>query len=74
MVCSGVLSAVTYAASDFARGTRAVVERTGSVEVAALARGLSVRVNDAIAVVVVVTIGGECVYLDWRSCGGFDAR
>lgn len=51
MSCCRMLQLATYAASDFVRGTRAAVVRRGTVEVAALARGLSVRVKDAIVVV-----------------------
>jgi hypothetical protein len=47
-----VLREMTYAARDLARGVRAAVVRRGAVEVAALARGLSVRAIDAIVVAV----------------------
>jgi hypothetical protein len=47
-----VLRETTYAARDVARGVRAAVVRRGAVEVAALARGLSVRAIDAIVIAV----------------------
>ena len=41
---------MAYAGRDLDRDVRAVVVRRGAVVVAALARGLSVRANDAIVV------------------------
>ena len=41
---------MAYAGRDLARVVRAVVVRRGAVVVAALARGLSVRANDAMVV------------------------
>jgi hypothetical protein len=57
-----VLRETAYAARDLARGVRAAVVRRGAVEVAALARGLSVRAIDAIVVAVWVV---ECVCFRW---------
>jgi hypothetical protein len=58
-----VIREVTYAARDLARGVRAAVVRRGAVEVAALARGLSVRAIDAIVVFWGVKVtGNACVF------------
>ena len=49
---------MAYAGRDLAKVVRAAVVRRGVVVVAALARGLSVRANDAI-VVMRGEVGGE---------------
>ena len=61
MIRLEVLLEMAYAAKDLARGVRAAVVRRGAVEVAALARGLSVRAKDAIVLVC-------CVWLTRNAC------